>query len=559
MTTSRVSVNHVTFDMMLTTQRLILIDSGYARFEPQMIPLLDILSLAAGKVATGEPVITLALTGTESIGEPETMNLIFFQQPGEQRKRERDEWLRKLMGNIVSARQPTVRTDILPVQQEREIRPPGATPHPIDMVFPHQTIVEAQHETEEIVILPDEPEFPMIPGEETVSPAIPISRPLVVEEPPVEPEKPTETPDTVPTEIPGTEILAVVPKEEKKSPDTTTTAAPASQELQSGAGGGKEPVDPFTVAALRVQQSTASREEQPETPGTVILKTPSVAEPVAVFEGEHGFARALTRALRAAQSFLTAPKVKEETPDTGTRALGVVGESKAVPEEQIKSLATANPEAPAIVESPEVLTEQPEIPGAIIPPAMVIGEAEKQPAAEATPEEPESPVPPPAPRPGHNRVFAVIAVVIIILGLAGGAFLYSHSISGKNEGSRAPTLIPTPTILQTPTPPTAIIPKDGIWVRVLYPGNYLGWVGNPGSLEYVGGSGDQFYRIPKPDSLVQASFQKQENSGEPLAIEVYRDGEMIYRRTVRAPKGEIAFIIDPKTGKIPYITPAVTR
>jgi hypothetical protein len=239
--------------------------------------------------------------------------------------------------------------------------------------------------------------------------------------------------------------------------------------------------------------------------------------------------------------------------------LGVVGESKAVPEEQIKPLATASPEPPAIVESPEVLTEQPEIPGVIIPPAMVIGEAEKQPAAEATPEEPESPVPPPASRPGHNRVFAVIAVVIIILGLAGGAFLYSHSMSGKNEGSRAPTLIPTPTILQTPTPPTAIIPKVGIWVRVLYPGNYLGWVGNPGSLEYVGGSGDQFYRIPKPDSLVQASFQKQENSGEPLAIEVYRDGEMIYRRTVRAPKGEIAFIIDPKTGKIPYITPAVTR
>ena len=60
-TTGRVSVNVALYDMILTTRHLILVDNTYARFEPQMIPVLTILSVTAGKVATGEPVITLTL------------------------------------------------------------------------------------------------------------------------------------------------------------------------------------------------------------------------------------------------------------------------------------------------------------------------------------------------------------------------------------------------------------------------------------------------------------------------------------------------------------------
>ena len=105
LTTDRVSVNTVQYDVLLTTRYLILVDARYAQFQPQMIPLLTIQSVKGGKTASGELVITLFFTENGSSGKPEPMVLIFSQQPGEQRKRERDDWLKTLMGLIVSVRQ----------------------------------------------------------------------------------------------------------------------------------------------------------------------------------------------------------------------------------------------------------------------------------------------------------------------------------------------------------------------------------------------------------------------------------------------------------------------
>jgi hypothetical protein len=94
---------------------------------------------------------------------------------------------------------------------------------------------------------------------------------------------------------------------------------------------------------------------------------------------------------------------------------------------------------------------------------------------------------------------------------------------------------------------------------VEYSGSFVGFVGNPGSLLHVGGSGEQVYKISKSDGFVQVSFQKQDYSGRTLAVEVYHDGTMTYRRTIRSPMGEIAFIIDPLTTNPPGVTPAVTK
>jgi hypothetical protein len=120
------------------------------------------------------------------------------------------------------------------------------------------------------------------------------------------------------------------------------------------------------------------------------------------------------------------------------------------------------------------------------------------------------------------------------------------------------TIVPTPSAEPTETEPGVVIPKDGVWVRVTYNGTFVGWVGNPGFLQNVRGSHDQFYKILKSTSLVQVSFQKPDYSGEVLAVEVYRNGEMIERRTVRAPMGEIAFIINPKTSNPIGVFPVVT-
>jgi len=126
---------------------------------------------------------------------------------------------------------------------------------------------------------------------------------------------------------------------------------------------------------------------------------------------------------------------------------------------------------------------------------------------------------------------------------------------------RAPVIQQTPTPQVTPIPslpPQVIIPATGVWVRVAYPGNFAGRVGTPGTMRPVTGAGDHFYQIPTMNGTVEVSIQKQDGSGNVLAIEVYKNGAMIKRRTTTAPKGTIELLTDVKTGNPPGITPAVT-
>jgi len=126
----------------------------------------------------------------------------------------------------------------------------------------------------------------------------------------------------------------------------------------------------------------------------------------------------------------------------------------------------------------------------------------------------------------------------------------------KGVGPLVPVVTTTPPLPGTSAPVT--IPGNGVWVRVEYNGSFIGYVGNPGSLQHVGGSGDRFYYIPKSDDLVQASFMKQDNSGNLLTVEVYRNGEMVLHRTTRVPKGEVQVLIDPRTGNPPGINTPLT-
>jgi hypothetical protein len=505
LTTPGVSFNAVLYDMMLTTRRLILVDSAYTRFEPQMIPLTTILSVTAGKVASGEPVITLTLTDTGSTGNVQQMNLIFSQQPGEQRKRERDEWLRNLMGHIISARDQTLSADIppSPAGQEPGIRPAGAIPRPIEMALPRKLIIETPPDQEEPVILPDQPELSVVPEEEP------------------------ELAATITPSAPAVEELPFIPKEEPESPDAVTPVAPAVEEATAIADETSGSFHLFTVAAWAVRGSVVAPEEK--------IGSRETAPP-------------------AAPAGEKRPFVPEEEPGSAILL------------------------APAPVEEPTAfLQEEPHPSDTALPPPPFARAAGQPPAKEAPPRVPQSPSPPPQkPRSGRHTVIAVTALIIIILVMAGGMFLLSHYVPSTNEEFPAPgvtlvpaippvipiptiqLVIPTPTIQPTPAPPGIIIPQDGVWVRVTYNGTFVGWVGNPGFLKNVRGSIDQFYKILKSTSLVEASFQKQDNSGETLAVEVYRNGEMIERRTVRAPMGEIAFIINPKTsnpiGAFPVIT-----
>ena len=74
----------------------------------------------------------------------------------------------------------------------------------------------------------------------------------------------------------------------------------------------------------------------------------------------------------------------------------------------------------------------------------------------------------------------------------------------------------------------------------------------------VGGSGENVYHITDWNALVQASFEKQDFSGETLFVSVIRNGTVIFTKSVRSPKGSLDFIIDPDSGDFPGGIPSPT-
>ena len=97
LTTNRVSADAVPYDVMLTSERIFLIDNRNARFEPWIIPLSAILSVQGGKTPAQDPVITLLFRTGEEGGARQPLNLVFSQDPNENRKPERDDWVRSLI------------------------------------------------------------------------------------------------------------------------------------------------------------------------------------------------------------------------------------------------------------------------------------------------------------------------------------------------------------------------------------------------------------------------------------------------------------------------------
>lgn len=173
--------------------------------------------------------------------------------------------------------------------------------------------------------------------------------------------------------------------------------------------------------------------------------------------------------------------------------------------------------------------------------------------------------PPPA-QPSKPKLIAVTAIVVI-LALVAGAFIYATVLQGNAGEPSVPlvtpsitpaaTIIPTPTVPQTPasqitlvpTPqPTVIMPDKGVWVKVHYAGNFTGRVGTSGNLKQVNGSGDQYYQIPITEGIVEVLLQKEDGSGNMLAVEIYQNGKMVTRSTKATPFGTIEIRENIKRG-----------
>ena len=59
LTTNRVVVDAIAYDVMLTTARIFFTDNRNPRFEPAESPLSAILSVQGGKTPANDPVITI--------------------------------------------------------------------------------------------------------------------------------------------------------------------------------------------------------------------------------------------------------------------------------------------------------------------------------------------------------------------------------------------------------------------------------------------------------------------------------------------------------------------
>jgi hypothetical protein len=170
----------------------------------------------------------------------------------------------------------------------------------------------------------------------------------------------------------------------------------------------------------------------------------------------------------------------------------------------------------------------------------------------------------------------VVAALLIIAVVIAGVVFYTPTLTGKAvppatpAPTPVPTIVPTPvaTLAETPTkqvtviPPTQVqstIPRTGVWVRVIYDGNFAGSVGAPGRFREITGSKDQLFQIPAKDEVVTTSITKADNSGNPLTVEIYNEGQLLKTATITKPKGTLDLDADLKTTAPATVTSPVPQ
>ncbi|PKL58722.1 MAG: hypothetical protein CVV34_01160 [Methanomicrobiales archaeon HGW-Methanomicrobiales-5] len=118
-----------------------------------------------------------------------------------------------------------------------------------------------------------------------------------------------------------------------------------------------------------------------------------------------------------------------------------------------------------------------------------------------------------------------------------------HIPVGPAIGLGAAVPPPTPVIEATPTPdislPGITIPTPGVFVRVFYPGNYVGYINSKGRLQDINSSGDQLYQVPIESGMIDGSIEKQDGSGDTMVIEIYKDGTLLSRSDTSRPFGQM--------------------
>jgi len=252
----------------------------------------------------------------------------------------------------------------------------------------------------------------------------------------------------------------------------------------------------------------------------------------------------------AAQEPAPAPVILQEQEEVGSgKAEKTDAENGTVKEATISAC-----EPGATAGSPEPLTEggAPPIVPASLPPSRSKKTEIQGPAA------------------GKIGRGAIIIIVFIIAGFIIGGVYYSTHHRGQlsqepqpivteiTQATTPPTVSPVPVttlptiseggvITSAPVTPTpepgggeVIVPPTGIWLRVQYAGNFTGTIGIQGGMRDIAGRGDRLFQIPATGGIIDASVQKQDDSGNVLTVTFYNNGTAVKQGNMTAPHGTLS-------------------
>ena len=160
---------------------------------------------------------------------------------------------------------------------------------------------------------------------------------------------------------------------------------------------------------------------------------------------------------------------------------------------------------------------------------------------------------PPPKKSQYIKIGAIILVIVVIIGVI---LIVGPFTKGKPTVPQVPVTTPaltttaTPLSTQTPqvlpttavspvstAPPQYLIPKTGVWVRLQYPGNYVGYIGAQALYKQVNSTGEQYLQLPVANGMIDGSIEKQDGSTDNLIVEIYKDGTLISQKSTRTPNG----------------------
>ncbi len=501
-----IKVKSVAFEAVLTNKRLILIDSKKGLIPPQEILIATISTVEGGENAIRDPILTLAIFSPG--GTARQMILTFPRQASGERRRERDEWLKAIKAQVASSVNSPVIPDAIAFGQQSS-QHSGTAPLPPPGNY----------------------------GVSTQKKKIEITRPT-------------------------RNIIEPIPAMPR--PIETTTLPVGS--FCSRCGNRVPPESVFcNLCGTKVN---ASPDQPLESPAVIAPAPVPIPQPIV-------------------------PQVQVPTPpafglsgDRKERMLeDVIHSIEPLIEDSVPRRTEAAPLVPRHFPAPLPVAETPavESPPAVTPaetPAPVPS-GEPLPAG-AAPSTPPPPLPPaiPSTPPQKKRKFVAIGVLaIVILAIIGGIVIFANPFGTTSQDTTitpavtpivttsTPTPVPTtsPAVTvatqATPTPkPEVTIPKNGVWLRVIYDGKFGGTYGTPGSQSPIvdRNTGDQLFMISTINGPVEASIQKLDGSSDELVLEVYKNGELMKHASTQAPKGIVDFQVDLKPAPTPTPTPSPT-